>query len=71
MTPDYQTLHLRRWQAGSIENWEAECLKQGYGKQQLAQAKVLIAKYTAKGINELQAREDALNNTSWQSSGQF
>lgn len=68
---DYQQLHLARWQAGSVEEWQAELRKQGYDEERIAHATKRALYHNGKGVNLLAARELALDECSWHSSGQF
>ena len=68
---DYQQLHLARWQAGSIEDWQTELRKQGYSEEHIELATERAKYHNSKGVNLLAARELALDEYSWHSSGQF
>lgn len=68
---DYQQLHLARWQAGSVEDWQTELRVQGYSEGQITAATHRIKHYTDMGFNQLEAREKALDDYNWHSSGQF
>lgn len=68
---DYQQLHLARWQANTVEDWQAELRKQGLSESRIQTATLRVKYYQDKGVNMLQAREDALAEGDWHSSGQF
>jgi hypothetical protein len=68
---DYQQLHLARWQAGSIEDWQAELRKQGYSEARIEHATKRAKYHNSKGVNLLAARELGLDDGEWHSSGQF
>ena len=68
---DYTELHLARWQAITLEDWQAELRKQGYSESRIEHATKRIEYHRDKGANLLQARENALDDGEWHSSGQF
>lgn len=68
---DHTQLHLARWQANSLEDWQAELRKQGYSESRIQHATKRIGCHINKGVNQRQARENALDDGAWHSSGQF
>lgn len=68
---DYQQLHLARWQADTLEDWQAELRKQGCSEDRIVHITQRMKYYTDKGINSRAAREQAFEDSHWQSSGQF
>ena len=68
---DYASRHMKRWQTGSLEDWQTVLRDQNYGEEFIADATKRAQYLMNKGINMRAAREDAIEDCSWQSSGQF